>query len=172
MLLFFFASGRLAQRESTAFTRRGSLVRTQYRPPDELTRQRAHPLAFFVSHAFPSSGWQHQHLANRKSSADVWSDDMFAASASSTSDSTTFWPLQCLENVVRSHVCEISSRNASSSSTFANHLPARQQTRRAARHASRRKKRPRTRAPKRRGRRSQKENEPRKTARRKCWLPG
>ena len=53
MLLFFFASGRLAQRESTAFTRRGSLVRTQYRPPDELTRQRAHPLAFFVSHAFP-----------------------------------------------------------------------------------------------------------------------
>ena len=52
MLLFIFAFGRLAQRESTAFTRRGSLVRTQYRPPDVMTRQRIYPLAFcFSTHA-------------------------------------------------------------------------------------------------------------------------
>ena len=48
MLLFIFAFGRLAQRESTAFTRRGSLVRTQYRPPDVMTRQRTYPLAFLL----------------------------------------------------------------------------------------------------------------------------
>ncbi len=32
-------SGRLAQRESTAFTRQGSLVQSQYRPPNSITRR-------------------------------------------------------------------------------------------------------------------------------------
>ena len=44
--IFAAAKGRLAQRESTAFTRQGSLVQSQYRPPEITTG--AKRLPFFL----------------------------------------------------------------------------------------------------------------------------